>query len=162
MGTVTIREGQKRDLPRVLELVKELATYERAAHEVSNTVDQLEKDGFGMDPIYGLFVAENDRKLIVGIALYYWRYSTWKGKRLWLEDLIVTENERGSGVGRLLLNRTMQKAIDADCTGIMWQVLEWNEPAINFYKKFGAKLDDEWTNVQLERDQIIRLLQSAQ
>ena len=118
----------------------------------------MEKDGFGKDPIYGLFVAENDRGLIVGLSLYYWRYSTWKGKRLWLEDLIVTESERGSGIGRLLLNRTMQKALDADCTGIMWQVLEWNEPAINFYKKFDAKLDDEWTNVSLERDQLEKLL----
>jgi len=82
------------------------------------------------------------------------------GERLWLEDLIVTESERGSGIGRLLLNRTMQKALDADCTGIMWQVLEWNEPAINFYKKFDAKLDDEWTNVSLERDQLVKLLEN--
>ncbi len=153
-----IRDGRKEDLPRVLELIKELAKYERASHEVINTVEQLEKDGFGKDPIYGLFVAENNDRLIVGISLYYWRYSTWKGKRLWLEDLIVTESERGAGIGRLLLNRTMQKALDADCTGIMWQVLEWNEPAINFYKKFDAKLDEEWTNVSLERDQLIKLL----
>ncbi len=155
---MTIREGRKEDLPRVLELVKELAEYERASHEVINTVEEMEKDGFGENPIYGLFVAENGSGNIVGIALYYWRYSTWKGKRLWLEDLIVTESERGSGIGRLLLNRTMQKALDADCTGMMWQVLEWNEPAINFYKKFDAKLDDEWTNVTLEREQLVKLL----
>jgi GNAT superfamily N-acetyltransferase len=155
---MTIREGRKEDLPRVLELIKELARYERASHEVINTVEEMEKDGFGKDPIYGLFVAENDKGLIVGISLYYWRYSTWKGKRLWLEDLLVTESERGSGIGRLLLNRTMQKALDADCTGMMWQVLEWNEPAINFYKKFDAKLDEEWTNVSLERDQLTKLL----
>jgi GNAT superfamily N-acetyltransferase len=158
---MTIREGRKEDLSRVLELVKELAKYERASHEVFNTVEQMEKDGFGENPIYGLFVAENDNGLIVGLSLYYWRYSTWKGKRLWLEDLIVTESERGSGIGRLLLNRTMQKALDADCTGMMWQVLEWNEPAINFYKKFEAKLDDEWTNVSLERDQLRKLLSKA-
>lgn len=150
---ITIRNGVKKDLPRVLELVHELAVYERASHEVINTVEQMEKDGFGDDPVYGFFVAERD-DVIIGIALYYWRYSTWKGKRLWLEDLIVTEKERGSGVGRLLLNRTLQKALEDNCTGIMWQVLEWNEPAINFYKKFGARLDDEWTNVHLERDQI--------
>ena len=155
---MTIREGRKEDLPRVLELVHELAKYERAAHEVTNTVEQMERDGFGKNPIYGLLVAENDKGLIVGISLYYWRYSTWKGKRLYLEDLIVTESERGSGIGRLLLNSTMQKALDADCTGMIWQVLEWNEPAINFYKKFGARLDDEWTNVSLERDQLIELL----
>ncbi len=156
---ISIRDGVKKDLPRVLELVHELAVYERASHEVINTVEQMEKDGFGDDPVYGFFVAERDG-IIIGIALYYWRYSTWKGKRLWLEDLIVTEKERGSGVGRLLLNRTLQKALDDNCTGIMWQVLEWNEPAINFYKKFGARLDDEWTNVHLERDQIKAWLSS--
>ncbi len=100
-------------------------------------------DGFGPNPIFGFFVAEVD-KVIVGLTLYYWRYSTWKGKRLFLEDLIVTEKQRGSGIGKLLFDRTIQKAIEEDCSGMMWQVLEWNEPAINFYKKYNAKLDDEW------------------
>lgn len=154
---MTIRIGEKNDLPRVLELIKELATYEKAPHEVINTVALMEQDGFGSNPIYGLFVAENENG-IVGISLYYWRYSTWKGKRLYLEDIIVTEKERGSGIGKLLFDRTMQKALEENCSGMMWQVLEWNEPAIHFYKKYGAKLDDEWTNCSLEAEQIKNLL----
>jgi hypothetical protein len=96
--TVTIRQGQKQDLPRVLELVKELAEYERAPHEVINTVEKMEQDGFGANPIFGFFVAEN-KNGIVGLSLFYWRYSTWKGKRLYLEDIIVTEAERGKQIG---------------------------------------------------------------
>jgi GNAT superfamily N-acetyltransferase len=156
---MTIRAGEKKDLPRALELIKELAAFENAPHEVVNTVALLEQDGFGQNPIYWFFVAENENG-IVGISLYYWRYSTWKGKRLYLEDIIVTEKERGSGIGKLLFDRTMQKALEENCSGMMWQVLEWNEPAINFYKKYGAKLDDEWTNCALEADQIKNLLES--
>ena len=154
---ITIRRGRKEDIPRTLELIKELALYERAPHEVTNTVELMEHDGFGANPIYGFFVAEQDG-VIIGISLYYWRYSTWKGKRLYLEDIIVTESERGKGAGKLLFDRTMQHALDEGCTGMMWQVLEWNEPAIKFYKKYGAKLDDEWTNCNLERSQIEQLM----
>jgi len=154
---VTIRRGRKEDLPRALELIKELATYEHAPHEVTNTVELMEHDGFGANPVYGFYVAEQDGG-IIGISLYYFRYSTWKGKRLYLEDIIVTEAERGKGAGKMLFDRTLQHALDEGCTGMMWQVLEWNEPAINFYKKYGAKLDDEWTNCSLERDQIQELV----
>ena len=154
---MTIRPGQIDDLPRVLELIKELALYEKAPREVTNTVERMEQDGFGPYPIFGLFVAEDNNR-IVGISLYYWRYSTWKGKRLYLEDIVVTESERGKGTGKLLFDRTMKLALDENCTGMMWQVLEWNEPAINFYKKYGAKLDDEWTNCTLESSQIKALL----
>jgi GNAT superfamily N-acetyltransferase len=155
---ITIRDGKKEDLPRVLELIKELAEYERALHEVTNTVKMLEEDGFGPRPVYGFFVAEEHDR-IVGLSLFYWRYSTWKGKRLYLEDIIVTENERGKGVGKLLFDRTMEKALQENCTGMMWQVLEWNEPAINFYKKYGSKLDPEWVNCHLESTQIEALLE---
>ena len=154
---ITIRQGKKADLPRVLELIKELAEYERAPNEVTNTVAMMEKDGFGPDPVYGFFVAENETQ-IVGLSLYYWRYSTWKGRRLYLEDIIVTERERGKGIGKLLFDTTMQKALDENCTGMMWQVLEWNKPAINFYQKYGAKLDDEWTNCNIEAYQIRKIL----
>lgn len=156
--SIKIRTGTKQDLPRVLELIKELATYERAPHEVTNTVELMEKDGFGPNPIYGLFVAEKNTR-IVGISIYYWRYSTWKGKRLYLEDIVVTESERGQGLGKLLFDRTLQHALDEECSGMMWQVLEWNEPAINFYKKYNARLDGEWINGSLEIDQIKRILQ---
>lgn len=153
MSSINIRPGRKEDLPRVLELVKELAEFERAPHEVTNTVQRMEADGFGPHPIYGFFVAERDGE-IIGLSLYYWRYSTWKGRRLYLEDIIVTESERGKGAGKLLFDRTMQKAIEENCSGMTWQVLEWNEPAIKFYQKYGAKLDDEWTNCHLETHQI--------
>lgn len=157
MALIKIREGWKEDLPRVLELIKELALFERAPHEVTNTLEMLEEDGFGPRPVYGFFVAETSEK-IIGLSLYYWRYSTWKGKRLYLEDIIVTESERGKGAGKLLFDRTMQKCLEENCTGMMWQVLEWNEPAINFYKKYGSKLDAEWVNCNLEAEQISKLL----
>ena len=152
-----IREGKKEDLPQALDLVKELALYEKAPHEVVNTVAMMEEDGFGKHPIFGFFVAEKNNR-IVGIAIYYWRYSTWKGKRLYLEDIVVTASERGNGIGKLLFDRTMQHTLDSNCSGMMWQVLDWNEPAINFYKKYSAKLDGEWINCGLEQDQIKKLL----
>jgi len=154
---MNIRKGTKQDLPRVLELIKELAEYERAPHEVTNTVQRMEHDGFGPNPIFGFFVAENE-KGIVGLSLYYWRYSTWKGKRLYLEDIIVTEKERGNGYGKLLFDRTMQHALDEKCSGMMWQVLDWNEPAIKFYKKYGSKIGGDWLNCTLEADQIKSLI----
>lgn len=157
MTSIRIREGQKKDLPRVLELIKELAEYERAPHEVTNTVKLMEEDGFGPQPVYGFFVAE-DGEVIVGLSLYYWRYSTWKGKRLYLEDIIVTESERGKGIGKILFERTMQKALEENCSGMMWQVLDWNEPAINFYKKYGSKIAGDWLNCTLEAEQIRELL----
>ena len=151
--TVSIREGRKSDLPRVLELVKELAAFEKAPDEVTNTVTMMEQDGFGPSPVYGFFVAENASG-IVGLSLYYWRYSTWKGKRLYLEDIIVTEAVRGQGIGKKLFDRTMQHTLDQGCTGMMWQVLDWNEPAIKFYEKYGTRLDGEWLNCHLETAQI--------
>jgi GNAT superfamily N-acetyltransferase len=158
MTDTVIRKGSIKDLPAALELIKELALYEKAPNEVTNTVQQMELDGFGKNPIFGFFVAENSRG-VVGISIYYWRYSTWKGRRLYLEDIVVTEKERGAGIGKLLFDRTMQHALDENCSGMMWQVLDWNEPAINFYKKYyQAKLDGEWINCSLERDEIFQLL----
>jgi GNAT superfamily N-acetyltransferase len=152
-----VREGIKNDLPRVLDLIKELALYELAPHEVTNTLELMEIDGFGPNPVYGFFVAEENGQ-ICGLSLYYWRYSTWKGKRLYLEDIIVTEKKRGNGIGKLLFERTMKKALDENCTGMMWQVLDWNEPAINFYNKYSARIDKGWLNCGLEADQIQKLI----
>jgi GNAT superfamily N-acetyltransferase len=157
--TSKIRPGRKEDLPRVLELVKELAEFERAPHEVINTVQLMEKDGFGPQPVFGFYVAENENG-IVGLSLYYWRYSTWKGKRLYLEDIIVTESERGKGLGKLLFDVTMKHTLDSGCSGMTWQVLDWNEPAINFYKKYGSQLGQEWINCSLERNQIESILRT--
>lgn len=156
MASLTIRNGKKEDLPRTLELIKELAEFERAPHEVINTVERMEIDGFGPQPIFGFFVAENENG-IVGLSLFYWRYSTWKGKRLYLEDIIVTEAERGKNIGQQLFDRTMRHALEENCSGMLWQVLDWNEPAIKFYKKYGSTIVNEWLNCSLERDQLQEL-----
>lgn len=147
--SVIIRKGIREDVPVMFELIKELALYEKALEQVTNTVEQMYLDGFGENPIFGSIVAEVEGS-VVGLALYYYRYSTWKGKRLYLEDLIVSEKMRGKGLGEQLLEATIQQAKDDSCTGVMWQVLDWNEPAINFYKKFGTKMDGEWINVHLD------------
>lgn len=152
-----IRKGQQSDLPRVFELVMELAHFERAPHEVTNSVAQMERDGFGEHPLFGFFVAE-DEQGIQGISLYYYRYSTWKGKRLYLEDIIVTEKKRGLGLGKALFDATMNQALVDGCTGMMWQVLDWNESAIAFYNSYNSRLDDEWVNCHLEANQIQGLL----
>lgn len=157
---INIRKGEKKDLPGVLKLVKELAEYERAPHEVTNTVERMEREGFGPNPVYGFFVAERE-DIIVGLSLYYYRYSTWKGKRLYLEDIIVTEAERGKGIGKLLFDKTLEKTVEDNCTGMTWQVLEWNESAFNFYKKYGAKRDGEWVNCSLEENEIKEIISAG-
>jgi GNAT superfamily N-acetyltransferase len=145
-----VRKGKKEDLPHVLRLIEELAIYEREPDAVNVTVDELEKDGFGQNPLYGLFVGEADGE-IVGIALYYFRYSTWNGKVLYLEDLVVTESERGKGYGRDLLNAIIQEADKQNCRLCTWQVLDWNEPSIKFYKSIGADLDEGWINCTVKQ-----------
>ncbi len=152
-GTVEIRTGEARDVPAVLKLVKELAVYEKAVNEVTITENELLNDGFGPNSIYGLFVAEEGKE-IIGIALYYEKYSTWKGRCLYLEDIIVTENKRGSGIGKQLFDTVIRVAKTKNSARMEWQVLDWNEPAINFYRKYNANLDDEWLNGKLTREQI--------
>ena len=147
--SIVIRDAVREDVPIMFELIKELALYEKAPEQVTNTVEQMYVDGFGDNPIFGTIVLEVESE-IVGMALYYFRYSTWKGKRLYLEDLIVSETMRGRGLGEKLLESVIEKARQTACTGLMWQVLDWNEPAINFYKKFGAKFDEEWVNVNID------------
>lgn len=145
-----IRAGEIEDLPRVLQLIQELATFEQAPEEVNNTLEMLTEDGFGNSPCYGLYVAEKGNH-VVGISLFYYRYSTWKGKKLYLEDLIVTESERGNGIGGLLFDKTVEHAKEHGCRGMNWQVLGWNERAIQFYtEKYKADLDDEWINCSIE------------
>jgi GNAT superfamily N-acetyltransferase len=152
-----IRKGTIMDLPQTLKLIKELAEYEKAPDEVTNTLEMMKSDGFGANPVFGFFVAEQENR-IVGISLYYYRYSTWKGRRLYLEDIIVTEAYRGKGIGKLLFERTMKETLKQGCSGMVWQVLDWNEPSINFYKRYGSKLDNEWINCSLEAVQIESLL----
>lgn len=148
-----IRRGTIEDLPQVLALVKELAEYERAPQEVTNTLADMERDGFGENQVFRFFVAEAASG-IVGIALYYTAYSTWKGKTLYLEDLVVTEKFRRNGVGKQLFDAVAQEAKLTGAKRFAWQVLEWNEPAIAFYKKIGASLDGEWINCRMTEEQI--------
>jgi GNAT superfamily N-acetyltransferase len=152
-----IRKGTKEDLPRVLELVKELAAYEKALGEVSNTIEMMEEDGFGQNAVFGFFVAEV-KEFFVGVSLFYYRYSTWKGRRLYLEDIVVTDTMRGKGIGKQLFDVTLNYSLEQKCTGMMWQVLDWNEPAINFYKKYKTRFDPEWINCRLEAEEIQRIL----
>lgn len=141
----TIRRAVREDCARILELVKELATYERAPDEVTVTLQHFEESGFGATPVWWAFVAEQDGR-VEGFALWYVRFSTWKGQRMYLEDFLVTEKLRGQGIGKLLFDKLIIEAKEKSFNGIVWQVLEWNEPAINFYKKYNASFDAEWVN----------------
>lgn len=145
-----IRKAERRDCPAMLTLIRELALYEKAPEEV--TVDPLhfEESGFSSNPVWWSFVVENEEKNIVAFALYYIRYSTWKGQVMYLEDILVTEPLRGNGIGKMLIERLIVEAKEKGFKRMTWQVLDWNEPAINFYKKFGAKFDPEWVNVTIE------------
>jgi ribosomal protein S18 acetylase RimI-like enzyme len=149
MEQIIIRKAVQEDCAPMLELIKELADYEKALHEVTLTLNQFIEDGFGKSPVWGAFVAEFNGE-IVGISLYYDRYSTWKGKRLYLEDLVVTENLRGKQIGKKLFEATIEYGKSNQYSGMVFQVLNWNEPAINFYKKYSPKFDDEWLNVSIE------------
>ena len=149
MMNVQIRRATRADIPRVFELICELAEFENARAQVETTPEILERDGFGANPLYQLLVAD-DSSHVVGMALCYFRYSTWKGKRLYLEDLIVTESARGKGIGKLLLKATIELARQTECSGLMWQVLDWNAPAIAFYQKFGVRMESEWNTVHLD------------
>lgn len=148
-----IRKGTPADVEGALMLIKELAEYEKAPDAVINTVERMIEDGFGDKPVFEFFVAE-DAGAIVGLALYYYAYSTWKGKFLYLEDLIVTESYRGRGLGKQLFDAIIYKAKEESVALVGWQVLDWNKPAIDFYKKLGASLHPEWVNCRLYREQI--------
>jgi len=143
--SITVRRATRNDCPRLLELVKELALYEKAPEEVTVTREHFENSGFGEKPVWWAFVAE-ENGFIHGFALYYIRYSTWKGQAMYLEDIVVTESSRGKGIGKLLMDRLIIEAKEKNFNRIVWQVLEWNEPAINFYKKYNATFDGEWLN----------------
>ncbi|PAW94163.1 GNAT family N-acetyltransferase [Mucilaginibacter sp. MD40] len=151
-----IRIATKADCPRLMELIRELALFERAPEQVTVTLEEFEEAGFGKKPVWKAFVVET-HGVVVAFALYYVRYSTWKGSRLYLEDLIVTEEFRGKGIGKMLFDRLFQEVRELGFSGMVWQVLDWNEPAINFYKKYGADLDSGWINASLSKEQVANL-----
>jgi GNAT superfamily N-acetyltransferase len=149
----TLRRGQESDLPRVLALIQELAAYEREPDAVTNTLDMMRHDGFGPAPIFGFYVLESGDDLL-GLALFYTAYSTWKGRMLYLEDLVVTEAARRGGYGRLLFDAVVAEAQRTGAQRMKWQVLDWNEPAIAFYKKLGATIEREWLNGNLNAEEL--------
>ncbi|MFM7710223.1 MAG: N-acetyltransferase family protein [Ferruginibacter sp.] len=153
--TFRIRRAKKEDCPAMMVLIQELAIYERAPEQVTVSMDHFMESGFGEHPVWWAFVAEVPQSdhtwTIVGFALYYIRYSTWKGQRMYLEDIIVTESMRGKGIGKGLFHALIDEYQTRGLHGMVWQVLEWNQPAIDFYKRFdGVELDAEWVNGSLE------------
>lgn len=146
---ITIRRATRSDGPRMMELIHELALFEKAPEQVTVDYDHFIESGFGPQPVWWAFVAEVDGR-VEGFALYYIRYSTWKGQRLYLEDLIVTEAMRGKGLGKQLFDRLLEEMKEKKFSGMVWQVLDWNEPAIEFYKKYDANFDKGWLNVSVE------------
>ena len=148
--SIKIRKAVESDCIRMMELIRELAEYEKAPHEVTVSIEHFVESGFGANPVWWAYVAETDGK-VEGMALYYIRYSTWKGQRLYLEDILVTEKMRGKGIGKLLFDQLIELCKEKKYSGMAWQVLDWNEPAINFYKKYkGLNIDSGWLNCSLE------------
>ena len=146
---VIIRKAVMEDCKRMMELIHELALYEKAPEQVTVNFDHFVESGFGNNPVWWALVAEVDDK-VEGFALCYTRYSTWKGQRLYLEDLLVTEKLRGKGVGKLLFDKLIEACKKGNYSGMAWQVLDWNEPAINFYRKYEAvNIDGGWLNCNL-------------
>jgi len=145
---ILIRKAVRKDCVRMMELIQELATYEKAPDEVTVALSHFEESGFGANPVWWAFVAEA-QGVVIGMALYYVRYSTWKGQRMYLEDILVTEDMRGQKIGSQLMDALIVEAKEKGFKGMHWQVLDWNEPAINFYKKYNANFDPEWVNCSI-------------
>lgn len=145
---IKIRKALAEDCPVMLDLIKELAIYENAPDEVTVSLKEFEENGFGENPIWHAFVAIDENK-VIGMALCYFRYSTWKGKRLYLEDIIITEKYRNQKIGTMLMETCIAFGKGSDCNGMVWQVLDWNTPAIKFYKKYHAVFDKGWLNVSI-------------
>ena len=156
---MNIRKGTIKDMPRVLELIQELAVFEKQPDAVVVTVADLERDGFGSKPLFQMLVAELDVE-ITGIALFYNRYSTWKGKTIHLEDLIVSEKYRGSGIGMKLYEAVMREAKSQNVRRVEWNVLDWNTPAISFYEKTGAVVFKDWLVAQMDEERLINFLEN--
>ncbi len=152
-----IRKGTLQDMPAVLALIKELAEFEKEPNAVEVTISDLERDGFSNTPLFQTFVAEQDNE-VIGVALYYYRYSTWKGKTIHLEDLVVKEDKRGTGAGFALYSQIIQQGHKEGVKRIEWNVLDWNTHAIAFYEKSGANILQDWKVVQMNQEGITHFI----
>lgn len=150
---IVVRKSTKEDMPAVHALICELALFEKAPGEVSNTIEDMIDDGFGQHPVFHCLVAV-ENETVYGMAIYHLKYSTWKGKGVYLDDIVVTESMRGKGIGKLIFDEVIQEAKKMKAKQLHWQVLDWNEPAIQFYKKYDASFDGEWINCKLTKNQI--------
>ena len=156
MMETTIRRGNKSDLSDVLNLIKELADFENAKDQVTITLEDLQRDGFGEHPFYWFLVAEQNNK-IIGLSFYWIRYSTWKGKFLFLEDFVIKKEYKRQGIGSKLFEETIKVCEELNLNGMTWQVLDWNIPAINFYKKYNSDISKDWLNGKLTKKQIEKI-----
>ena len=154
-----IRLGEKKDMPSVLDLIIELAVFEKEPDAVEITVADLVRDGFSEKPMFKVFVAEQDNK-IIGIALFYERYSTWKGRTIHLEDLIVTKNKQKIGAGKALYLAVLKSAYDNNFNRVSWEVIDWNTNAIDFYKSTGATYLNDWSVVQMNKENLEKFIQN--
>lgn len=150
---LTCRKAEKKDMPAVLGFIRELAEFHKAPAEVTLTVDQLERDGFGERPVFEALLAEEDGEAL-GMAFYYFSYSTWKGLCVHLEDIVIREKCRGRGIGKALMAGVARRALEMSAKRIQWQVFTWNTRAIEFYRRLGAAVGDDWVNCRLSEKQI--------
>ncbi len=153
---IKISTGTEQDLPQLLALIKELAEFEKAPDQVINTLEKMKIDGFGERKIFDFYMIHSSDRL-VGMALTYYRYSTWRGRTLYLEDLYIVPEYRGKGIGKKIMTFLAKRALESDCSRMSWEVLEWNTPAIEFYRSIDSKLDAEWINCSLEKEELEKL-----
>ena len=156
-----IRKAKKKDSLAILNLIKELALFEKEPESVKLKLSDIENDGFGTKPLFECIVAEINKR-IIGMAIYYPRYSTWNGPTIHLEDLIVSEQYKGKGIGTQLYSNFIKMAFNSGVKRVEWNVLDWNSPAINFYKKSGAKVLDDWRSVQMHRSEMKKYLENKE
>ncbi|GAB4131257.1 MAG: GNAT family N-acetyltransferase [Bacteroidia bacterium] len=153
MSTIIIRKAEQHDMKHILRLIQELAEYEKAPNEVVVTESDLIRDGFGHQPLFYAFVAEQNHE-IVGMALYYIKYSTWKGPCVFLEDIVVTKSKRRFGIGKMLFDAVLNETKSRKARRMEWQVLDWNEPAIQFYRQYNPQVLGEWLNYRLGENEL--------
>ncbi|MDG1038170.1 MAG: GNAT family N-acetyltransferase [Polaribacter sp.] len=156
----TVRLGEKKDMQSVLDLITELAVFEKEPDAVEITVEDLVRDGFSANPKFKIYIAEQENT-IIGIALFYERYSTWKGRAIHLEDLIVTKSKQKIGAGKALYTAVLKYALDNNFNRVAWEVIDWNTNAIDFYKSTGATYLNDWSVVQMNKENLVNFIQNS-